>query len=250
MFAVHLEIIAEIGKIMITPFCGKKHDRSLLLWSASDFWGLCGCIFLPFSLDLDLAEYINRQIRRLRRDLPGKHYNTKSHRVCRVQKFSHDEISWFEIKQVRGKSISSRQKENHSSDEFNVESNECGLNSSLQWFSCYWRVRLSPMRVACVAGATLSTLGLPVPGAKYYKILHMPVTEKRLTHFLFSVTVLTLCCFLRFLGLKWKFTGDRYKLSSPLFHAPRTRVSFRKLLSRDFSRLPKMESLLAGYQIL
>ena len=29
-------------------------------------------------------------------------------------------------------------------------------------------------------------------------------------------------------------------------HAPRTRVSFRVLLSRDFSRLPQMESLLAG----
>ena len=29
-------------------------------------------------------------------------------------------------------------------------------------------------------------------------------------------------------------------------HAPRTRVSFRVLLSRDFLRLPQMESLLAG----
>ena len=29
--------------------------------------------------------------------------------------------------------------------------------------------------------------------------------------------------------------------------APYTRVSFRVLLSRDFSRLPQMESLLTGY---
>ena len=31
------------------------------------------------------------------------------------------------------------------------------------------------------------------------------------------------------------------------FPAPRTRISFRVLLSRDFSRLPQMESMLAGY---
>ena len=34
---------------------------------------------------------------------------------------------------------------------------------------------------------------------------------------------------------------------SPFFPAPPTRVSFRVLLSRDFSWLPQMESLLAGY---
>ena len=56
----------KIGKVMITPFSGEKHDHSLLLWSVNDFWGLCGCFFLPFSLDLNLAEYINRQIRILR----------------------------------------------------------------------------------------------------------------------------------------------------------------------------------------
>ena len=36
------------------------------------------------------------------------------------------------------------------------------------------------------------------------------------------------------------------ELSLSLHARSRTRVSFRVLLSRDFSRLPQMESLLAG----
>ena len=59
-----------------------------------------------------------------------------------------------------------------------------------------------------------------------------------------SVTVFMLCCFLRFLGWKWKCMRDRRKLSFS-FPTPRTGVSFLVLLSRDFSRLPPMESLLA-----
>ena len=78
-----------------------------------------------------------------------------------------------------------------------------------------WRVRLGPMRV----------------------------TNKWLTHFLFPVTVLTLCSFLLFPGWKWKFIWDRCK--RPF----RTRVFFRLLLSRDLSRLPQLESLLAGYAL-
>ena len=78
---------------------------------------------------------------------------------------------------------------------------------------CNWRVWLGPMRV----------------------------TDKRLTHFLFPVTVLTLCGFLRFPGWKWKFIWGRCK--RPF----RTCVLFRVLLSRDLSRLPQLESLLAGY---
>ena len=60
-----------------------------------------------------------------------------------------------------------------------------------------------------------------------------------------SVTVFMLCCFLRFLGWKWKCMRDRRKLSFS-FPTPRTGVSFRVLLSRDFSRLPPMDSLPAG----
>ena len=69
----------------------------------------------------------------------------------------------------------------------------------------------------------------------------MRVTDKRLTHFLFPVTVLTLCGFLRFPGWKWKFNWGRCK--RPF----RTCVLFRVLLSRDLSRLPQLECLLAGY---
>ena len=36
------------------------------------------------------------------------------------------------------------------------------------------------------------------------------------------------------------------ELSLSLHAQPRTRVSFRVLLSRDFSRLPQMKSVLAG----
>ena len=40
--------------------------------------------------------------------------------------------------------------------------------------------------------------------------------------------------------------GRREGELSLSLHAPRIRVSIRVLLSRDFSRLPQMESLLAG----
>ena len=39
---------------------------------------------------------------------------------------------------------------------------------------------------------------------------------------------------------------SRVRGRGPFFRAPRTRVSFRLRLSRDFSRLSRMESLLAG----
>ena len=39
---------------------------------------------------------------------------------------------------------------------------------------------------------------------------------------------------------------SRVRGRGPFFRAPRTRVSFRVRLSRDFSRLSQMESLLAG----
>ena len=53
-----------------------------------------------------------------------------------------------------------------------------------------------------------------------------------------SITVFMRCCFLRFLGWKWKCMRDRRKLSFS-FPTPRTGVSFRVLLSRDFSWLPQ-----------
>ena len=44
-----------------------------------------------------------------------------------------------------------------------------------------------------------------------------------------------------------KFSPDFWRAKQTARGVPRTRVSFRVLLSRDFSRLPQMESLLAGY---
>ena len=44
-----------------------------------------------------------------------------------------------------------------------------------------------------------------------------------------------------------KFSPDFWRAKQTARSVPRTRVSFRVLLSRDFSRLPQMESLLAGY---
>ena len=73
-----------------------------------------------------------------------------------------------------------------------------------------WRVQLGPMRV----------------------------TDKRLTHFLFPVTFLTLC----------GFRGGNENLfeivASALFVLA---SSFPCCSLRDFSRLPQLKSLLAGY---
>ena len=44
-----------------------------------------------------------------------------------------------------------------------------------------------------------------------------------------------------------KFSPDFWRANQAARGVLRTRVSFRVLLSRDFSRLPRMESLLAGY---
>ena len=56
-----------------------------------------------------------------------RHYDTKSHRVCRFQKFPHDEISWFDIQADAWIIDLVKKKENHRSDEFKAESNECAF---------------------------------------------------------------------------------------------------------------------------
>ena len=61
-------MLTEIGKVIITPFYGEKHDHSLDPSVISErFLRVIWLYFLPFSLDLNLAEYISRQIRILRR---------------------------------------------------------------------------------------------------------------------------------------------------------------------------------------
>ena len=128
MFAVHLEIITEIGKIMITPFWGAKHDRSLLLWSVSDFWGHMWLYFFTVQFGSQSRGIYKPANQKAEKVLARKRpYDTKSHRVCRFQKFPHDEISWFDIQADAWIIDLVKKKENHRSDEFKVESNECAF---------------------------------------------------------------------------------------------------------------------------
>ena len=73
----------KIGKVMITPFSGKKDDHSLLLWLVNDFWGLCGCIFYR-SVWISISRVYKPANQNSEKGLPGKHCHAKSHRVCCV----------------------------------------------------------------------------------------------------------------------------------------------------------------------
>ena len=76
-------MLTEIGKVIITPFSGEKHDHSLLLWLVNDFWGLCGCIFTAQFGSQSRGTY-KLANQNSEKGLPGKHCHSKSHRVCRV----------------------------------------------------------------------------------------------------------------------------------------------------------------------
>ena len=116
---------------MITTFSSAEQDRSLFLWSVNDFWGLCGCfffvfflfvflfVFLPFSLDLNPAEYMNREIRGVGW---GCHENiTIILNLTAIIVFKSSlstKSDNFISKRMRGRSIFSRKKENRCSYEW------------------------------------------------------------------------------------------------------------------------------------
>ena len=100
---------------MITTFSRAEEDRSLFLWSVNDVWGLCGCFFffLPFSLDLNPAEYMNQEIRGVGW---GCHENiTIILNLTAIIVFKSSPSTKsdnFISKRMRGRSIFSRKKEN------------------------------------------------------------------------------------------------------------------------------------------
>ena len=122
-------------------FCNRCMDN---------FWGLCGCIFYH----LNLAEYINWRIRRLRRG-------------CQ------ENISVLNL------------------TAFVVSKNFPTMKSVRGWFHIQQRQHQRNWRLAW-------------PDVGYW-----PMADT----FLVSWDSFRLCSFLRFLGWKWKFMGDRCKLS-------------------------------------
>ena len=66
-------MLTKIGKVMITPFSGEKHDHTLLVavLFTVQFGSQSRLMYTPANQNSE-------------KGLPGKHCHSKSHRVCRV----------------------------------------------------------------------------------------------------------------------------------------------------------------------